>query len=91
MVERVVAPLVRSGGVDSVITVSEDPSIAALQAVRLEQFAVGVHSDNNLEAIPADGTGGLGAAIIETEVPLSSIARETALNSSMPGRLSVPV
>lgn len=79
MVESVVVPFIRNNTVDSVITVSEDPSINATDAVRLEQYAVGVHSDAGNEAIPAVGTSNRGNMILEPIAPLSLIGSETAV------------
>lgn len=70
LVESVVRPL--AGTVDAVITVSQDPSLAAGTPVRLERFVVGVRADlaGRLQHIP-----GGGEVLVETPAPLDRIAR----------------
>lgn len=89
MVENIVRPLVQNRGVDAVLTVSLDESIAPSDPVRLERFVVGVHQDGQLGPVPAAPPSGIGPAIIETQAPLEAIAQETAL-SARQGRAGIP-
>ena len=87
MVENIVQPLVQNRGVDAILTVSLDESIAPTDPVRIERFVVGVHAERGqLGAIPAAPAGGLGPAIIETPAPIEDIARDTA----QPARRGAP-
>jgi len=70
-----------AGGAESVITISEDPGIAAGSPVRLERYAVGVREPSGgLQAVPPDVAGGAtaGAAIIEATAPVSQVATEAS-------------
>jgi hypothetical protein len=79
LVENIVRPLVQSRGVDAVLTVSLDASIAPADPVRIERYVVGVHQEGGaIGAIPAASSAGLGPALIEVPSPVEKIAQETA-------------
>jgi pyrrolidone-carboxylate peptidase len=87
LVESIAKPLLASRGVDAILTVSLDPNLSTAEPVRLERFVVGVHERNikgkgTIEAIPASPGGSPGPAIIETPVPLESVARDTEQKAS---------
>jgi acyl dehydratase len=75
LVERIVKPFATS--VDAVITASVDPNLPSGAPVRLERYAVGVHSVGGGAAIPAAAGGDLGPAIIEAPAPLEQISSAT--------------
>jgi hypothetical protein len=79
LVESIIRPLIANQGVDAVLTVSLDESLASSDPVRLERFVVGVHDrDGTLGPIAAAAGAGVGPVIIETPAPVEDIARETA-------------
>ncbi|HEY5960114.1 MAG TPA: hypothetical protein VIV60_26355, partial [Polyangiaceae bacterium] len=79
IVERIVRPLARDRGVDAVITVSLDESLASMDPVRIERFVVGVHEDQgSLGPVAAAPFSAVGPLIIETPAPVEEIASETA-------------
>ena len=78
MVERIVRPLVQSGQVDTVLTVSQDANIPTTGPLEIERYVVGVHDETGTPtAVPAATPGELGPAVIEAQAPVEQIAAET--------------
>jgi hypothetical protein len=75
LVERILKPVAQD--VDAVITASVDPNLSPGAPVRLERYAVGVHSFGGGEPIPAADKRSIGPAIIESPAPLEQIRDET--------------
>jgi hypothetical protein len=90
LVERILKPVAKD--VDAVITASVYSDLPAGAPVRLERYAVGVHSFGGGEPIPAAEKGSLGPAIIESSAPLEQIKAETKQPASKrAGEISEPV
>jgi hypothetical protein len=90
LVENMIRPLVASRGVDAIITVSLDASIAPTAPARIERFVVGVHEEHGAnQPISAASPGGIGPAIIEAPAPVEDIARETAQRAGR-GSAAIP-
>jgi hypothetical protein len=75
----IVERLVPASQVDAVITVSLDPNLAPTDPVRLERYAVGVHTTAGgaVEDVPAAPGGTEGPLVLPSTGPVDDIARET--------------
>lgn len=76
----VVERLVPAAQVDAVVTVSLEPNLQPSDPVRLERFAVGVHTAENdtVERTPAAPGGAQAPLILPSTAPIDDIARDAA-------------